>query len=148
MGLLERLNDDLKQAMRNKEKEKLSVIRMLKASLQNETIKLGRSDLTNDEELTILSREVKQRKDSLREFENADRQDLADKIHSELAIIDEYLPQQLSEDELSLLVKKAVEQTNSSSKADMGKVMAVLIPQTKGKADGALVSKLVQQHLS
>jgi uncharacterized protein YqeY len=148
MSLLERLNDDLKQAMRNKDKEKLSVIRMLKASLQNETIKLGRPDLTEDEELTILSREVKQRKDSLREFENADRQDLADKIHSELAIIDEYLPQQLTEEELSLLVKKAVEQTNSSSKADMGKVMTVLIPQTKGKADGAIVSKLVQQHLS
>jgi len=82
MSLLERLNEDMKQAMKNKEKEKLTVIRMIKASIQNETIKLG-SDLTEEQELTVLSREVKQRKDSLHEFEKADREDLAEKIRTE-----------------------------------------------------------------
>ena len=73
MSLLERLNNDMKQAMKNKEKDKLSVIRMLKASIQNEALKLGDKNLTDDEELTVLSRELKQRKDSLQEFENAGR---------------------------------------------------------------------------
>ncbi|NQD68784.1 GatB/YqeY domain-containing protein, partial [Bacillus haikouensis] len=77
MSLLNRLNDDMKQAMKNKEKEKLSVIRMLKAALQNEAIKFGKQELSEDEELTVLSREVKQRKDSLHEFTKAGREDLA-----------------------------------------------------------------------
>ena len=91
MSLLERLNSDMKEAMRNKEKDRLSVIRMVKASLQNEAIKLGK-ELSEDEELTVLSREVKQRKDSLQEFEKAGRTDLADKIKTELTYIHEYMP--------------------------------------------------------
>ncbi|MGM9925473.1 MAG: GatB/YqeY domain-containing protein, partial [Bacillus sp. (in: firmicutes)] len=79
MSLLERLNSDMKQAMKNKEKDKLSVIRMVKSSLQNEAIKLGNSELTEAEELTVLSRELKQRKDSLQEFSNAGRDDLVEK---------------------------------------------------------------------
>ncbi|MBP3038915.1 GatB/YqeY domain-containing protein [Bacillaceae bacterium Marseille-Q3522] len=147
MSLLERLNNDIKQAMKNKEKEKLTVIRMMKASLQNETIKIGH-DLNEDEELTVLSREVKQRKDSLREFEQAGRSDLADKVRSELEYVQLYMPKQLSNDEVTAIVKSAIAETGAASKADMGKVMAAVMPKVKGKADGALVNKLVQQHLS
>ncbi|MBG9448606.1 hypothetical protein ABE67_04560 [Cytobacillus firmus] len=147
MSLLERLNEDMKQAMRNKEKEKLTVIRMIKASLQNEAIKLG-EDLNEEQELTVLSREVKQRKDSLHEFEKAGREDLVEKIRTELQYVELYMPKQLSEDEVSKIVEETIAETGASSKADMGKVMAAIMPKVKGKADGSLINKLVQQHLS
>ena len=147
MSLLERLNNDMKQAMKNKEKDKLSVIRMLKASIQNEALK-QRQDLTDDEELTVLSRELKQRKDSLQEFENAGRSDLVDKVRTELVYVEAYMPEQLSEEKISEIVKQTIEEVNATSKADMGRVMGALMPKVKGKADGSLVNKLVQQHLS
>ncbi|SDM82838.1 hypothetical protein SAMN04488137_2123 [Fictibacillus solisalsi] len=147
MSLLDRLNQDMKQAMKDKNKQKLSVIRMVKASLQNESIKLGH-DLNEEEELTVLAREMKQRKDSLQEFEKAGRNDLADPLKEEIAIITDYMPQQLSEDEVKEIVLAAIEKVGASSKADMGKVMGVVMPQVKGKADGSLVNKLVQQNLS
>ncbi|CAK6476043.1 GatB/YqeY domain-containing protein [Peribacillus castrilensis] len=147
MSLLERLNNDMKQAMKNKEKDKLSVIRMLKASIQNEALKL-RQDLTDDEELTVLSRELKQRKDSLQEFENAGRSDLVDKVRTELVYVEAYMPQQLSEEDISKIVNETILEVNATSKADMGRVMGALMPKVKGKADGSLVNKLVQQHLS
>lgn len=147
MSLLERLNNDMKQAMKNKEKDKLSVIRMLKASIQNEAMK-QRQDLTDDEELTVLSRELKQRKDSLQEFENAGRSDLVDKVRTELVYVEAYMPEQLSEEDISTIVKQTIEEVNATSKADMGRVMGALMPKVKGKADGSLVNKLVQQHLS
>ncbi|RAK22437.1 hypothetical protein B0I26_102432 [Anoxybacillus vitaminiphilus] len=148
MSLLERLNNDMKQAMKNKEKEKLSVIRMVKAALQNEAIKLGKSQLSEDEELTVLSRELKQRKDSLQEFENAGRSDLVEKTKTEIQILELYMPKQLSEEELVQLIKETIAEVGASSKADMGKVMGAIMPKVKGKADGSLVNKLVLQHLS
>jgi uncharacterized protein YqeY len=148
MSLLERLNHDMKQAMKNREKEKLSVIRMLKAALQNEAIKLGKNELAEDEELTVLSREVKQRKDSLQEFQNAGREDLVEKIQTELTYVNEYMPKQLTEDELEQIVTETISEVNASSKADLGKVMSAIMPKVKGKADGSLVNKLVQKHLS
>ncbi|MBT2695011.1 GatB/YqeY domain-containing protein [Bacillus sp. ISL-55] len=148
MSLLERLNNDMKQAMKNKEKDRLTTIRMVKASLQNEAIKFGKQELSEEEELTVLSREVKQRKDSLQEFEKAGRQDLVEKIQNELKHVEIYMPQQLSEEEVTEIVKEAIAETGAASKADMGRVMAVLMPKVKGKADGSLVNKLVQQHLS
>ncbi|KAB7670079.1 GatB/YqeY domain-containing protein [Bacillus sp. B1-b2] len=147
MSLLERLNNDMKQAMKNKEKDKLVVIRMIKASLQNEGIKLG-SDLSEEDELSVLSREVKQRKDSLHEFEKAGRIDLVDKVRAELQHVEIYMPEQLSEEKLSEIVKETISETGATSKKEMGKVMAALMPKVKGKADGSLVNKLVQQHLS
>ncbi|KYG32029.1 GatB/YqeY domain-containing protein [Alkalihalobacillus trypoxylicola] len=147
MSLLERLNNDMKSAMKNKDKLKLSVIRLVKASLQNEQIKIGR-ELTDDESLTVLNRELKQRRDSLHEFEQANREDLATKIRDEITILEIYMPEQLSEEELSQLVKDTIAEVGASSKADMGKVMGALMPKVKGKADGSLVNRLVQQHLS
>ena len=147
MSLLERLNSDIKQAMKNKEKDKLTTIRMIKASIQNEAIKLGH-ELSEEEEVTVLSREVKQRKDSLHEFEKAGREDLAEKIRTELQYVELYMPEQLSEEEVTEIVKQAISETGASSKAEMGKVMSAVMPKVKGKADGSLVNKLVQQHLS
>ncbi|MCP8967171.1 GatB/YqeY domain-containing protein [Ectobacillus ponti] len=147
MSLLDRLNDDMKQAMKNKEKEKLSVIRMVKAALQNEAIKLQRP-LTDEDELTVLTREGKQRKDSLLEFEKAGREDLVDKIKGEIAILETYLPEQLTEEELTAIIRGVIEQLGASSKADMGKVMGAVIPKVKGKTDGSLVNKLVSQLLA
>ncbi|WP_299087781.1 GatB/YqeY domain-containing protein [uncultured Metabacillus sp.] len=148
MSLLEQFNQDMKQAMKNKEKDKLAVIRMVKAALQNEAIKLGNSELSEEEELTVLSRELKQRKDSLQEFKNANRLDLVEKTQAEIDVLVNYMPEQLSEEEVFEIVKQTISEVNASSKADMGKVMGALMPKVKGKADGSLVNKLVQQQLS
>jgi uncharacterized protein YqeY len=147
MSLLEILNSDMKQAMKDKEKGKLSVIRMVKSSLQNEQINLGR-ELTDDEMLTVLTREMKQRKDSLQEFNKASRQDLAEGVQEEIIILTKYMPSQLSEEEVRQLIIETISQVGASSKADMGKVMGALMPKVKGKADGALVNKLVLELLS
>ena len=96
----------------------------------------------------MLSRELKQRKDSLQEFENAGRSDLVDKVRTELVYVEAYMPEQLSEEDISKIVKQTIEEVNATSKADMGRVMGALMPKVKGKADGSLVNKLVQQHLS
>src|SRR5699024_5937197 len=103
MSLLTTLNEDMKQAMRAKDKETLQVIRMRKASIQNEQVKKGQ-DLNEEEELTVLSREMKQRRDSLTEFENADRTDLPDKVKKEILVVEKYLPTQLSEEEIRAIV--------------------------------------------
>lgn len=148
MSLLDQLNQDMKQAMKNKEKDKLIVIRMVKSALQNEAIKLGKNELSAEEDLTVLSRELKQRKDSLLEFQKADRLDLVEKTQAEIDILIDYMPKQLSEEEVTEIVKQTISEVNATSKADMGKVMGALMPKVKGKADGSLVNKLVQQLLS
>jgi len=146
MNLSERLNDDMKQAMRSQEKFKLSTIRMIRASIKNQEIDLKRP-LDDNEVLDILSREIKQRKDSLQEFKKAGRDDLAKDVAAEIEIISVYLPQQLTEDEIKEIVQQTITETGASSKADMGKVMSALMPKTKGRADGKLVNTYVQQFL-
>lgn len=148
MSLVESLNQDMKIAMRNKEKQKLSMIRMVKASIQNEAIKLGKDELSQDEELTVLARELKQLKDSLHEFKQADRADLVEKTEQNIGFLQVYMPKQLSSDELEQLVVEAIDESGATTKKDIGKVMSVLMPKTKGKADGAVVNRLVQKHLS
>lgn len=148
MSLLDRLNHDMKQAMRNKEKDKLSVIRMLKSALQNEEYALRVDELSEAEELTVLSRELKQRKDSLQEFSKAGRDDLVEKVQSEIKYVEVYMPQQLTSEEVEQIVLETIQSVGAVSKADMGKVMGSLMPKVKGRADGSLVNKLVQQHLS
>ncbi|WP_182200538.1 GatB/YqeY domain-containing protein [Paraliobacillus salinarum] len=148
MSLLERLNQDMKAAMKSKDKEKLSVIRMVKASLQNEAIKLGNDELNEEQEVTVLSREVKQRKDSLHEFQEAGRVDLVEKLEVELNVLQAYMPEQLSDEALEKIVLQTIEEVNATSKKEMGKVMGALMPKVKGKADGTQVKQLVQKHLS
>ena len=146
MTLLSTLNDDMKTAMKSKDKETLQVIRMLKASIQNEQIKKG-ADLNEEEELTVLCREMKQRRDSLTEFEKADRTDLAEKVKGEIAIVEKYLPAQLDEAEIRQIVAGAIEKTGASSPKEFGKVMGAVMPQVKGKADGNQVNAIVKELL-
>ncbi|USB34449.1 GatB/YqeY domain-containing protein [Paenibacillus sp. YPG26] len=146
MNLSERLNEDMKQAMRSKDKFKLSTIRMVRATIKNLEIDLKRT-LDDNEVLDILSREIKQRKDALQEFQKAGRDDLAAPLAEEIKIIAEYLPEQLSEEEIKVIVQQTIQETGASSKADIGKVMSALMPKVKGLADGKLVNQAVQQLL-
>ena len=140
MSLLEELNNDIKQAMKDKNKDVLSVIRMVKSTVMNEQINLGH-------DLTVLSREVKQRQDSLTEFEKGNREDLAAGIRAELAILAKYLPEPLSDEKVIELVKDAIQKTGATSPKEMGKVMAIVTPQVKGKADGKFVANQVKNLL-
>lgn len=146
MSLLTTLNDDIKTAMKAKDKETLSVLRMLKTAIQNDQIKLGR-ELNGEEELTVLSREMKQRRDSLSEFEKAERDDLIDKVKVEITIVEKYMPQQLSEEEIRQIVQGAIDQTGATSPKEFGKVMGVVMPKVKGKADGNQVNAIVKELL-
>ena len=147
MSVLEKLNKDMVQAMKNRDKDRLTTVRMLKAAIQNEALKLRKQDLTPDEEVTVLSREMKQRKDSHQEFTKAGREDLIEKLNIEIAIVQEYMPQQMNEEEVKKVVQETIAETGAISKADLGKVMGALMPKVKGKADGALVNQIVRRLL-
>ena len=137
----------MKLAMKAKEKNVLQVIRMIKASLQNDQIKLGR-ELNAEEELTVLSREMKQRRDSLVEFQKANRDDLVEKIEEEIAIVEKYLPTQLTDEEIRQIVKQAIQKVGATSNTAFGQVMGIVMPQVKGKADGNLVNETVKEELN
>lgn len=147
MSLSDRLNEDMKLAMKSQDKFKLSVIRMVRAAIKNVEIDQRRT-LEEEEVLDILNREIKQRRDSLQEFEKAGRDDLAENLKAEIAVLMEYMPQQLSEEEVKAIVQQTIQEVGASSKADMGKVMGALMPKVKGRADGKLINGLVQQLLS
>ncbi|WP_100488637.1 GatB/YqeY domain-containing protein [Sporolactobacillus pectinivorans] len=147
MSLVDRLNSDMKQAMKARDKVRLSVIRMIKTALQNESIKKMK-ELSEDEVLAVLSRELKQRKDSLQEFENAGRQDLVEEVSNEIAIVQTYMPEQLSEEDIKSIIDETISEVGAGSKADIGKIMKVIMPKLKGRADGSLVNRLVRSKLS
>jgi len=146
MNLSERLNEDMKQAMKSQDKFKLSTIRMVRAAIKNLEIDLKRT-LNDEEVLEILGREIKQRKDSLQEFTKAGRDDLAVNLKAEIELIGQYLPVQLTEEEIKVIVQQTIQETGASSKADMGKVMSALMPKVKGRADGKIVNQTVSQFL-
>lgn len=147
MSILDRLNEDMITAMRAKEKERLTTIRMLKSAIQNEEIELGRK-LDEEEEVTILSREKKQRLESFEEFKKAGRDDLTEKLEKELALVDHYLPEQLSDEEVKEIVAQTVEEVGAESMQDMGKVMSAVMPKITGRADGGKINQLVRELLS
>lgn len=143
MSLLETLNQDMKTAMKAKDKTTLSVVRMLKSAVMNEQINLGH-DLTNDEEVAVLSRELKQRKDSVAEFDKGGREDLSTQTKAEITVVEKYMPAQLSEDEVKQIVADTVAEVGAQSMADFGKVMGAVMPKLKGQADGKLVNQTVK----
>lgn len=132
--------------MKAKDKVTLSVIRMLKAAVQNEQIAVGH-DLTSDEENTVLAREYKQRKEALEEFTTAGRQDLIDQTNHELAVVAKYMPKQMSEEEVQRVVKETIAEVGAESMKDFGKVMGAIMPKVKGQADGKLVNQTVKDAL-
>ncbi|WP_416149313.1 GatB/YqeY domain-containing protein [Salipaludibacillus sp. HK11] len=147
MNILDQLNQDLKDAMRNRDKQRLSVIRSVKSSLQNESINKG-EELTADEILTVLNREMKQRKESLYEFKKATREDLVEKTNTEIQLLSEYMPSQLSDNELQQIVNETMDEVGAKSKSDIGKVMGAIMPKVKGRADGSRVKDIVHQSLA
>jgi uncharacterized protein YqeY len=147
MNLSERLNEDMKQFMKSGNKFSLSVVRMLRSAVKNVEID-QRKTLGDDEVLDILNREMKQRRDARLEFDKAGRQDLVTQIDAEIAVIQTYMPQPLTEDELQTIVAQTIREVNASSKSDMGKVMSALMPKVKGRADGKKLNETVMRMLS
>jgi len=148
MALKEKLTEDMKAAMKAREggKKRLSVIRMVRSSLKNVEIDKKR-ELSEDEVLEILAKEVKKRKDALEEYMRAGRQDIADGLNEEITILMEYLPQQMSEDDVRSLVNEVITEVRPSGPKDMGRVMSALMPRVKGRADGKLVNRIVKEIL-
>jgi len=146
MSLTERLERDMKQAMKDKDKIRLSVIRMVRTAIKNAEIE-QRKTLSEDEVIAVLNRELKQSRDSLLAFQAGGRQDLIDEVTQGINILLDYLPAQLSEEEIRALVREAIAETGADGKKDLGKVMSALMPKTKGRADGKLVNQVVQSEL-
>ena len=148
MSLKEQLTEDMKTAMKAKEagKQRLGVIRLVRGAVRQLEID-GKKELDDAGVLAVLSKEVKQRRDSIEEFRKGGREDLVKQNEEEIAILMEYLPQQLAEDEVRSLVKEAGTASGASSPKDMGKVMKLLMPKVKGRADGKLVNDLVRGML-
>jgi uncharacterized protein YqeY len=148
MTFVEKLNQDISEAMRAKDADRLGPLRMLKAALMNKKVERGK-DVTDGEALAIVSTLVKQRKDSVDQFTKAGRQDLADKESAEIAILETYLPPPVSREELEKAVDEAVRTTGASSPKDMGGVMKAVMAGLAGRnADGKLINELVRARLS
>lgn len=148
MSLNDRLTDEMKAAMKEREsgKKRLSVIRMIRSSIKNVEIE-KKKELSDEEILEVIAREVKKRKDAYEEYLKAGRQDIADGLQEEVEILAEYLPEQMSELEVRTLVKEVIDEVKPSGPKEMGKVMAKLMPKVKGKADGKLVNQIVKEYL-
>jgi len=147
MAILDQLNEDLKQAMRDKDKVRLSVIRMVKSAAKNREIELGRA-LTDEDVTAVIQKEIKQRRDSLQAFQDAKRTDLIEQAEQEIAVLESYLPAQLGDDEIEQLAKDVMARVGASGKADMGKVMRELMPAVRGRADGRRVQQIVERLLA
>ena len=147
MSLKDKLMDDLKSAMKDKDTVRKNAVQMVRASvLQVE--KDNKITLDDEGVIEVVAKEVKKRKDVLPEYEKSGRQDLIDELTREIEVLMVYLPQQMSEEEIETLVIDAIAQTEAKSMKDIGKVMAVIMPKTKGKADGKVINNLVKKHLS
>ncbi|CCI82586.1 GatB/YqeY domain-containing protein [Lactobacillus hominis] len=147
MSLNDTLMQDMKKAMKEKDKETLTVVRSLKAALMNYKIKAGH-DLTDEDDLSVLSSALKQRKESLEEFTKAKRDDLIAQTNKEIEIIEKYMPKQMTSEELEKTVEETIAQVGASSKKDFGKVMQALMPKIKGRADGKAASSIVGKKLN
>ena len=146
MALIDTLSGDLKVAMKSRDKTRLTTIRMLLAALKNERISRG-EDLTSAEELQLLATQAKRRRESITLYTQGGREDLVAQEQAELAVIDGYLPAQLTEEEVRGQVAEIVAATGAESMRDMGKVMGQLMPKLKGRFDGKLAKGLVQSAL-
>lgn len=146
MSLMEKLTADMKEAMKQGEKERLSVIRLVRGAVRQAEID-GKKILSDDEVIGIITKEVKMRRDSIEEFERGKRADLVKKAEEEISLLMPYLPSQLSIDEVKKIVEEAVAEVGATTAKDMGKVMGALMPRVKGRADGKLVNEIVRSIL-
>ena len=147
MSLKDKLADDLKSAMKNKNTVRKNVVQMVRAGvLQVE--KDNKITLDDDGVLEIISKQLKQRRDSLPDYEKSGREDLITELKAEIDVLMEYLPAQLTRDELKKIVADAISETGASSLKDMGKIMATVMPKTKGRADGRMINEIAKNMLS
>lgn len=147
MTLKEQLTQNMKTAMKEKDQIRLGTIRLLRSAIKNREIELGQ-ELGDEEVIKVISTAVKQRKESIEQFQKGGREELVQKEQAELAVLQSYLPQQMSEEEIIALVKEAIEAVSATSMKDMGKVMKYIMPKAQGRADGKVINQLVKNQLS
>lgn len=145
--LEKKINDDLKGAMKEKKTIKIETLRMLKAEIKNVSISKKGASLEDKEVFQIVSKQIKQHRDSIETFSKGGREDLVEKEKQELEILQSYLPKQLSKEEVVSIVKQAIVETGAASRSDMGKVMKLVMEKVKGAAEGKLVSQIVAEQL-
>ena len=146
MTLKERLNDDLKSAMKQKEETRLAAIRQIRGAIQKKEIDGGR-DLTEDDMLKVIGTLIKQHKESIEMFEKGGRAELVAKEQEELTVLESYVPQQMSESEVKTVILEAMQATGATSAKDIGKVMKAVMAKTQGRADGKMVNQFVKEML-
>ncbi len=149
-NLKQKILDDLKSAMQSGDTEKRDTLRMLNSSIKDEEIKTGKREegISSEEVISIVSRNIKQRKDSLNEYNNAGRKDLAEKEEKEIDILKKYLPEQLTDEEVRVEIKQIIKETGMTSKANFGQIMGMAMNKLKGKADGGIVKKITEEELN
>lgn len=147
MSLKEQIQNNLTEAMKAKEEVKLGALRMLKAEIMKYEFSGADKEATDEVVTSLIQKQVKQRKDSEEQFRKGDRIEMADKEAAEAKILQAYLPEQMGEDEVRKIVQEGIASSGAASKADMGKVMSVIMPKLKGKADGKLVNQIVMELL-
>ena len=143
----EKILADLVAAMKNQDKETLAVLRMVKGAMQLEEINV-KHELTDDEVLTVLVKQIKTRKESIVEFEKGNRTDLIDATNKEIEILNKYMPEQLYDEEVNKIIDEAFEEIKPESNKDMGKIMAYVNPKLKGKTDMGKVSQIIKSRLN
>lgn len=147
MGLREQIPQDLKDALRSRNSLELSVLRMLESAIKNKEIENNKQALGDEQIIGVVSAEIKKRRDAAAEFERVNRQDAADAEKKEIEVLMKYMPAQMSEDEIRAEVVKAIGGSGAAGIKDLGSVMKLVIPAVKGKADGALVNRIVREEL-
>lgn len=145
--ILEKIDKDYIMAMKEKDEVKVNTLRMIKSAVKNYLIEKIKKEATEEDVLGVIAKQIKQRRDSIEEFKKGNRPDLVQKEERELKILEGFLPAQLSPAELEAVVNKVLQSSGASTKADMGKVMKLVIEETKGRADGKAVSSLVASKL-
>jgi uncharacterized protein YqeY len=149
MSLREKISSDLKNALRDRKAVDLSVLRMLQSAIKNKEIerKKGDAGLTDEEVIEVVTSEIKKRKEAIEGYTKGQRQDLADKENAELAVLMGYMPKQMGDVEIREEAKKAIGEAGAKTPQDIGRVMKILMPRMKGKADGGVVNRIVKEEL-
>lgn len=148
MSLQERINEDLKVYMKSKDTFKLGVVRMVKGAVQLEKINLKREELSDDEIIKLISKQIKMRKDSIAEFTKAGRSDLVQQNEKEIEVLKEYMPEEMSEEEVINIINEAISSTGASNIKEMGKVMREVTPKVSGRFDMGRVSSIIKEKLN
>ena len=147
MGLLEQITADMKKAMKNKQKDKMKVLRLLRSDLKTAKID-KKGEFTEEDAMAVITKAAKNRRESIESYKKGDRADLVEEEQKELEVIEEYLPEQMSDDDIKKLVEEVIEETGASGMQDMGQVMGTIMPKVKGKADGSKVQAIVRSKLA